>query len=389
MKSYRHDFYDEISRGFRNHPIVGLLGPRQVGKTTLAKMYANEVKEAGESAYYFDLEDALVSEQFLTNPKAVLQDLSGLIILDEIQRIPELFPVLRVLVDSPHVKQQFLILGSASPMLIRQSSETLAGRIRYIELTPFNYAEIHDLQKLWVRGGFPKSYLAETFDDSEDWRNAYIRTFLEQDIPNLGFQIPAQNIRRFWMMLAHYHGQIFNSSEIARNLGISDKTVRSYLDILSGTFMVRQLPPWLENIKKRQVKTPKIYFRDSGLFHTLLNIGDHEQLLVNPKLGASWEGFILEEIIRAHQAEPEKCFFWAVHEQGEIDLIIHTKGKKLGFEIKFADAPKMTKFQQAAIETLSLDSLNVIYPGKQSFHLNERISIMGAEEYLKSARATQ
>lgn len=383
MKSDRYDFSEEITQAFRNHAVVALLGPRQVGKTTLAKMYADKMKALGESTYYFDLEDPMLTEQFTSNPKAILQGIEGLIILDEIQRIPELFRVLRVLVDAQDVKQRFLILGSASPLLIRQSSETLAGRIRYIELTPFSYLETQNLQKLWIRGGFPKSYLAETFEDSDDWRNAYIRTFLEQDIPNLGFQIPAQNIRRFWMMLAHYHGQILNASEIAKNLGISDKTVKSYLDILSGTFMVRQLPPWLENIKKRQVKSPKIYFRDSGLFHTLLDIGDLNRLLVHPRLGASWEGFVLEEIIRIHRVDQEKCFFWAVHEQGEIDLILHTRGKKLGFEVKFTDIPKISKFQQMAIETLHLDKLYIIYPGKDIFQVNENTIIIGAENYLR------
>ncbi|MDX2164415.1 MAG: ATP-binding protein [Gammaproteobacteria bacterium] len=375
----RRDYSEQITQAYRTHPVVALLGPRQCGKTTLAKNYVKHHKNLGE-IHYFDLEDPIDLAK-LDNPMLALDTLTGLIVIDEIQRRPELFPVLRVIVDQKK-SRRFLILGSASRELIQQSSETLAGRIAYIELTPFSYPETQDLEKLWIRGGFPLSYLGKTLEDSIQWRKFYIQTFLEQDIPALGIQIPPQTLRRFWMMLAHYHGNIFNASEIGRSLGAADTTIRRYLDILTHTFMIRQLQPWFENINKRQIKSPKIYFRDSGIFHSLIDATDPKILHRHPKLGASWEGLIIEEIIRKMHAEPGECYFWGVHGQAELDLLIFKNGKRLGFEVKYADAPTLTRSMITAYETLHLDELKVIYPGEKNYKLNENIEVHGAINFL-------
>jgi uncharacterized protein len=374
----RDAYLQKINQLLRVHPAIALLGPRQCGKTTLALMYA----EAYPSSKRFDLENP-EDLLFLENPMLSLSDIEGLIIIDEVQRRPDLFPVLRVLIDRHKENQKFLILGSATRDLIKQSSETLAGRLAYIEVTPFSYWETKEMKKLWVRGGYPLAYLAETDIDAFNWLQFYITSFLERDIPNLGFNVPAFTLRRFWMMLAHYHGNFFNASEIATSLNVSMSAIRHYIDILVGTFMIRQLQPWAENIKKRQVKTPKIYFRDSGIFHYLLGIRGTEDILYHPKLGASWEGFALEEIIRFHQADPEDCFFWAVHNQAELDLLIIKGGKRLGFEIKYTDAPKITKSMHTAVETLRLDSLSVIFPGTKAIPLTDKITAIGLEPYLK------
>jgi len=330
---------------------------------------------------YFDLENP-IDIQRLQNPFLSLKSLSGLIIIDEIQRIPNLFPILRVLADQKELQQRYLILGSASRELIRQSSESLAGRIAYIELTPFSYPEVADLQNLWIRGGFPLSYLAQTDQSSVDWREFYIRTFLEQDIPNLGIKIPANTLRRFWAMLAHYHGNIANLSELGRSFGSSDTTIRRYIDLLTGTFMIRQLQPWHINFGKRQVKSSKIYFRDSGLFHSLLNIFSLGDLEKHPKLGASWEGFALEELIRFHKARPQECYFWSTHNHAEIDLLIQQGNQLKAFEFKYADAPKLTKSMQIAMEDLQLDKIEVIYPGDIDYPLSDKISVVGLKNYL-------
>lgn len=377
----RSSFLNAIEQAFMIHPAVALLGPRQCGKTTLAKQFANNVT----SVHYFDLEDP-DDLLLLDNPKRILHDRQGLIVIDEIQRRPDLFPVLRVLIDNNKSFQRYLILGSASELLIQQSSETLAGRIDYIELTPFSLHESYtenafDAKKLWLRGGFPLSYLAPSHVLSARWRENYIRTFLEKDIPNLGIRIPATMLRRFWMMLAHYHGNLFNASEIGRSLSLSSTTVQHYLDLLSGTFMIRQLAPWHENISKRQVKTKKIYFRDSGLLHTLLQLKDEEAVLRHPKLGASWEGFALEEIIRCHQAFSHECYFWRTHEQAEIDLLIFKDNQRLGFEFKFGDTPKPSRFLKQIITDLKLDSVHIIYPGDRTYHLADNICVIGLEKY--------
>lgn len=373
----RSTYYTFIDRAFRTHSVTAILGPRQCGKTTLAHAYIQESVWKNR-VHFFDLEDP-EDLAALANPKTTLEPLTGLIVIDEIQRIPDLFPVIRVLVDQTEVDRKFLILGSASRDLIRQSSETLAGRIAYMELNPLSLHEVDDLTKLWLQGGFPTSYLA-ALEDSIYWRKQYILTFLERDIPALGIHIPAPSLRRFWTMLAHYHGQAFNASEIGQSLGIADTTARHYLDILIGSFMIRQLPPWHTNTKKRQIKTPKIYFRDSGIFHSLSSITDYDSLIHHPKLGASWEGFALEQVIRCHNAEPQECFFWGVHEQAEIDLLIVKDGKTTGFEFKYRDSPQITPSMKIAKEILQLDSLQVVYPGKKSFPLGEGIFVQSLNQ---------
>ncbi|MBY0544505.1 MAG: ATP-binding protein [Gammaproteobacteria bacterium] len=378
----RTHYIAKITEAFRVNPCVALLGPRQCGKTTLAREYGAQ-SEKKESVTYFDLENPFDIAR-LTNPMLALSEIKGLIIIDEIQRRPELFPSLRVLIDQDRKKRRFLILGSASRDLIQQSSETLAGRISYLELTPFTLFEIGDWQRLWLRGGFPNSYLAKSNDDSYQWRAHYVSTFLERDIPNLGIKIPAKMLRRFWMMLTHYHGQIFNSSEIGTALGVAHTTARYYLDILTGTFMIRELTPWFENINKRQIKSPKIYFRDSGLLHYLLGIPDRNVLHHNPKIGASWEGFALEAIIDAYQATPEEVYFWGVHNQVELDLLIIKKGQRIGFEFKYSDSPTLTKSMHQALELLKLDHLYVVYPGTADFSLTDKIRVISLLNIMKN-----
>jgi uncharacterized protein len=377
-KMERSYYINKIEFLAKQFPAVCLIGPRQVGKTTLARQFAKKLKN---DVHLFDLEkDQDVA--MLNEPYLALSQLQGLIVIDEIQRRPNLFPALRVLIDSPQKKQQWLILGSASRDLLHQSSESLAGRIAYLEIQPFDYTETHDSKKLWIRGGYPLSYLAKSEEQSSEWRRQYIKTFLEQDIPNLGIRIPTANLRRFWMMLAHYHGNTLNAEELSRSLGINSKSVKHYLDILSDTFMIRQLQPWWENISKRQVKSPKIFFRDSGLLHYLLDIENETMLKRHPKLGASWEGFALEEIIRCHHVETEACFFWATHQDAELDLLIFHKGKKIGFEFKHMDAPQLTKSMKTALHDLQLDQLNVIYPGERSYSLAEKIRVVNLIDYI-------
>lgn len=376
-------FYNAIEQAFKVTPIVALLGPRQCGKTTLANMYAKAHSDV--SVTHFDLENPIDLAK-LDEPMLALKALRGLIIIDEIQRKPNLFPLLRVLADEK-VDRKFLILGSASRDLIQQSSESLAGRISYIEMTPFSYPEVKDMNKLLLRGGFPRSYLAENDEHSYAWRNQYITTYLEQDIPNLGIRIPAPVLRRFWMMLTHYHGNVFNASELGKSLGIAHTTARHYLDILTSTFMIRELSPWWENISKRQIKSPKIYFRDSGILNNLLSISTWDELYHHPKSGSLWEGFAIEEILRFHSIRPEEAFFWGVHGQGELDLLIFRGGKRIGFEIKYADAPRMTKSMHFACAELDLHELIVIYPGEASYPLDSRVRVVGLKEYC-NARTT-
>jgi hypothetical protein len=376
----RELFLKQIEQQMKVHPACGVLGPRQAGKTTLARQYAEMINS--EEVHFFDLEKPFDLER-LQEPYSTLEPLEGLVIIDEIQLVPNLFPVLRVLIDER--PRKFLILGSASWELIKQSSETLAGRIGYIELPPFTLAETNDVRKLWRRGGFPRSYLASNEEESVMWRQSYITTFLERDIPNLGIRIPPIQMRRFWMMLAHTHGQIFNASQIGKSLGVTDHTVRRYLDILVGTFMIRHLQPWHENISKRQVKSPKIYFRDSGIFHSLLGLNDQRAIESHPRLGASWEGFALEQTIQKFQMRSEECFFWSTLAGAELDLFFIKDGKKLGFEFKFADAPKITSSMRISVEELKLDHLYIIYPGNQTHKLNEKMTIVGigTDQYFK------
>jgi hypothetical protein len=377
----REHYLKEIKLQFQVHKICGVLGPRQVGKTTLAKQFAQNFKPL--STHFFDLENPSDLARF-DNPMMFLSSLMThediLIILDEVQHLPDLFPILRVLADTKPGK--ILILGSASRELICKSCESLAGRIGYVEVMPFSCQESADTQNLWLRGGYPRSFLAESIEKSFLWREAYIRTFLEQDIPNLGFNIPAQQVFRFWMMLCHYHGQTFNASDINRSLGISNHLCRKYLDILSGTFIIRTLHPWFENISKRQVKSPKIYFRDSGILHALLGLRDMKQLTGYPRLGSFWEGFALEEILRAYRAKQEECFFWATQSGAELDLLLHRNGKRLGFEFKYSDAPKITQSMRIAQEDLKLDHIYVIHPGHGSFPMTETITAYGLELFV-------
>lgn len=362
----------EIQKLLGIFPVTAILGARQCGKTTLAKQL--------ETRHYFDLENPLDLAR-LDHPQLALEHLEGLIVIDEVQRKPELFPLLRYLVDN-HPRQKYLILGSASKDLIRQSSESLAGRIAYHYLGGFT---IHDIgvshwRELWARGSFPRSFLASDEEASRLWRENYVATFLERDIPQLGISIPARTLRRFWIMLSHYHGQIANYSEIAQSFGISDMTVRTYTDILEGTFMLRLLQPWYGNIGKRVVKRPKIFLRDSGILHTLLSIQSLEQLMSHPKLGASWEGFALETACRAIGKRDQEYFFWRTHAGAELDLFWQDGGENWGIEIKYMDAPVLTKSMKNAISDLELSHLWIIYPGKEEYQLASEITVLPLEK---------
>jgi uncharacterized protein len=380
----RETLLGEIVRRFEHARVVALLGPRQSGKTTLAREYCRGQKAPFEERLnFFDLENPVDLDR-LENPMLALQDLQGLVVVDEVQRRPELFPVLRVLADRADSATRFLLLGSASRDLIRQGAETLAGRISFLEVPPLDLGEVglQAGEKLWLRGGYPLSFLAGSDAGSLRWRMDYVRTFLERDIPALGFQIPAATLRRFWMMMAHSHGQVFNASDLGRSLGIAHTTAMRYLDILTGTFMMRRISPWFENIGKRQVKSPKVYFRDSGLLHALLGLETKSQLLTNPKLGASWEGFAMEQIIRWAGVDEEEVFFWGVHSQGELDLILSKGGQRFGFEVKYADTPKVTSFQKAARDALGLVSITIINPGKANYVLSPGIQVTGLSQLL-------
>ena len=355
----------------RRYPVVGLVGARQVGKTTLARLL---IRESASPVSYFDLENP-ADQARLGDPMLGLKDLRGLVVIDEIQRLPEIFPILRVLGDRRPLKTRFLILGSASPELIQRSSESLAGRIAYHELTGFSLPEVGsgNIERLWIRGGFPSSYLAPTSKASMDWRLRFVRTFLERDLPQLGVFVRSTTLRRFWSMLAHYHGQIWNSSELARSFGVADTTIRNYLDLLSSALVVRQLAPWSENISKRQVKSPKIYVSDSGLLHSLLNLGTIRELQAHPKLGASWEGFLIGQIARLLGARPEECFFWATHAGAELDFLLVRGRSRIGFEIKRTLAPQLTPSMKIALEDLKLSRLVVIHAGEETFSLAKRV----------------
>ncbi len=358
----------------RRSPVVAILGPRQCGKTTLAWQLAR--RHQATAIHRFDLEDPRDLARF-ANPLLTLEPLRGLVIIDEIQRRPELFPVLRVLVDQRR-HARYLILGSASPALLAQSSESLAGRISYVELGGFSLEILppSSMQKLWVRGGFPRSFLAPSAQASFQWRQDFITTFLERDIPALGLRLSSAALRRFWLMLSHYHGQIFDASEIGRSLAIADTTARHYLDLLSGTLLIRQVQPWFYNTKKRLVRRPKIYFRDSGLFHALLATEDYGDLTAHPKLGASWEGFALEQAIQHLNLQQADVFFWAVHTGAELDMVFRRRGRLWGLEAKYSDAPTLTASMRAALAELSLAHLWVLYPGKDRYQLDRRVSVL-------------
>jgi len=367
-----------IRTALKRSRVVALLGPRQSGKTTLARSFV-----ADGSLNYFDLEDP-TSLARLTEPELALRPLKGLVVIDEIQRRPELFPLLRVLADRRPLPARFLILGSAAPDLLKQSSETLAGRIETIPLEGFRLADLGAAAQArhWLRGGFPMSYTARAESDSFVWRQQFIQTFLERDLPQLGVTIPAIALRRFWNMLAHYHGQIWNAAELARALAVNESTVRRYLDLMTGVFMIRQLPPWFENLGKRQVKAPKIYVRDSGLLHTLLGISNQRDLEHHPKVGASWEGYAVEEILKA--LRPDDAYFWATHNGAEIDLVLFRRGRRIGIECKRTDAPTLTASMRIALVDLKLDELNVVYPGEKRYSLAKKIEVVPLAELVNA-----
>ncbi len=360
--------FKEVKQNINTFRVTAILGPRQSGKTTLAKQFpANE---------YFDLENPRDLAR-LENPQLTLEKCTGLIVIDEIQRKPDLFPIIRYLVDT-HKKQKYLILGSASRDLIKQSSETLAGRISFFNLLGFRKHDINisDITKLWVRGGFPPSFTAGNNQTSFKWRENYIRTFLERDIPNLGIRVPANTLRRFWQMVSFYHGNIVNLSEIGRSFGTADTTVRHYLEILQGTFMVQLLQPWHVNIGKRLVRRPKLYIRDSGLYHSLLSIETEKALFANPKLGSSWEGFALDCAWRSVGKTDELAYFWATHSGAEVDLFWQHEGKNWACEFKYADAPTMTKSVYIALEDLKLKKLWIVYPGKKQYSIHDKVEVL-------------
>jgi predicted AAA+ superfamily ATPase len=356
----------EVRRALRRSPIVALIGPRQCGKSTLARGLA------GPRTPFFDLEHPVDAAR-LSNAHAALSLLRGLVVIDEVQLGTDLFPVLRVLADRPRTPARFLILGSASPDLVRGSAESLAGRVAFVQMTGFGLDEIGlaARRRLWLRGGFPRSYLASSEAASRKWREDFTQTFLERDIRKFGVEVPAPVLRRLWVMLAHYHGQTWNASELSRSLGESHTTVKRHLDILTGALMVRQLRPWFENLAKRQVKAPKVYLRDSGILHALLGVSSLEDLDGHPKVGASWEGFVLEEVLR-HVGD-RNAYFWATPAGAELDLLVFVRGRRIGIEVKYTDAPRLTKSMAIARQDLGLDRLLVVYPGETSYPLNDHV----------------
>jgi len=362
---------DRVERLFRSNPIVLLLGPRQCGKTTLARQFARK-----RPAEYFDLENPRDHGR-LAQPMTALEPLRGLVILDEAQQRPDLFSILRVLADRRPLPARFLVLGSASPDLVRGVSESLAGRVAHVPMAGFDLAEtgMDALRRLWWRGGFPRSFLAGTDEESRQWRDDFIQTFLERDLRRFGVLVAPVALRRFWNMVAHYHGQIWNASEIGRSLGEAHTTVKRHLDILTGALVMRQLPPWFENLGKRQVKSQKVYLRDSGLLHSLLGIASFAALEAHPKLGASWEGFAMEEALRA--TGDREAYFWSAQSGAELDLLVFHRGKRFGFEFKYADAPAVTKSLQTARHDLKLERAFIVCPGSKSYPLDDWVEVVG------------
>lgn len=376
----RNEHLKAVQRLLRDNPVVALIGARQVGKTTLAK----EVAQRRSLTHFFDLESS-ADRARLADPLLALSTLTGLVVLDEVQRRPELFPTLRVLADRRPIRTRFLVLGSASPNLLRQSSESLAGRIAYYQLPGLSLAEAGTgkAEALWLRGGFPRSFTARSHVQSYRWRQDFVATFLERDMPGLGISIPSHTMERFWTMLAHYHAQLWNGSELGRAFGMSQHAMRRYLDALEATFMVRVLKPWHANLAKRQIKTPKIYIRDSGILHRLLDIRDRPALERHPKVGASWEGFVMENIIRALGAEERQCHFWGAHTGAEVDLVVPGRAGRLrGFEIKRTSSPTVTRSMRTAMADLDLRSLDVIHAGDETFPLAKGIRAVAAARLL-------
>jgi hypothetical protein len=365
----RTTLIDQVRRAIRGNPVTALYGPRQCGKTTVARQFRET-----SSASYFDLEDP-VSQQRLAEPVTALAPLRGLIVIDEVQRKPDLFSVLRVLADRSPLPARFLVLGSASPDLLRQGSETLAGRIAFVEMGGFDLAEAKGtLRRLWWRGGLPRAFLARSEAQCRLWQDNFIRTFLERDIREFGVQVPPVVLRRMWMMLAHYHGNLWNGSEVSRSLGEAHTTVKRHLDLMTGALMVRQLQPWHENIGKRQIRAPKVYLRDSGVLHALLGVRTFGELEGHPKIGASWEGFVIEEIVRV--AGERNAFFWATQSGAELDLLLMVGGRRYGVEVKYSDAPGMTKSMRIARDDLKLQRLFVVYPGTEPYELDDKTTVV-------------
>jgi predicted AAA+ superfamily ATPase len=383
----RRKAFNEVTGLLSRHRVLAIIGARQVGKTTLARQI---VAARQGPTNYFDLEDPAHLAR-LREPMLTLRDLKGLVVIDEVQRKPDLFPIIRVLVDREQSRQRFLILGSASPDLLQQSSESLAGRIFYYQLDGFTLQEvgIEQANRLWTRGSFPLSFLARTEKGSAEWRRAFVQTYLERDIPMLGVRIPSETLRRFWTMLAHYQGQIWNASDFARSFGVGDTTVRRYLDLLTATFIIRQLKPWHENLKKRQVKSPKVYFCDSGLLHTLLQLETATDLHNHPKLGSSWEGFVLNAVTTHLRARPEECFFWATHAGAELDLLVVRGHTRLGFEFKHTESPSVTRSMHSVLGDLGLKRLDVIHAGEQTFPLGRRIRAVAFRRLLEDVPSLQ
>ena len=374
-----------VARLLRRFPVVAILGARQVGKTTLA----GEIVRASKSrSSRFDLENPSDLAR-LADPMLALQGLTGIIVLDEVQRRPDLFAALRVLADRRPVRARFLVLGSAAPDLLRQSSETLAGRIAYYELPGLALREVEEehANRLWVRGGFPRSFLARSDGESMQWRQEFTRTFVERDLPSLGINIAADTMRRFWSMLAHHHGQLWNASEIGRSFGVADTTVRGYLDKLTDALVIRQLKPWHENLGKRQVKAPKIYVWDSGLLHALLNLASQRDIEGHPKLGASWEGFVIDQIVQQLAVRSEEIYYWRTHTGAELDLLIVRGCLRLGFEVKRTTAPAITPSMRNAMQDLKLKSLTVVHAGDETFPLAKNIQALSYADLIRSVRA--
>lgn len=374
----------QITGLLRRFPVVAILGARQVGKTTLAASIAPTLSDRISR---FDLENPSDLAR-LADPMLALQEPKGLVVLDEVQRRPELFPVLRVLADRKPVRTRFLVLGSAAPDLLRQSSESLAGRIAYYELPGLAVREVgfEHADRLWVRGGFPKAFLARSDRESMEWRQAFIRTFLERDLRALGVNIAADTMRRFWSMLAHHHAQLWNASEIGRSFGVADTTVRNYLDKLTDALVVRQLKSWHENLGKRQVKAPKIFIRDSGLLHALLNLPTKRDIEGHPKLGASWEGFIIDQLVQQLGVNPEETYHWRTHQGAELDLLVVSGGLRLGFEVKRTVAPTLTPSMRSAMHDLKLKSLTVVHAGDQTFPLSKQVQAVAFRDVLNAIR---
>jgi predicted AAA+ superfamily ATPase len=375
--AYKKHIKDALGRS----RAVALLGPRQCGKTTLARELVDV-----NSPNYFDLEDT-ASLIGLADPQTALSQLKGIVVIDEVQRRPDLFPILRVLLDRSPLPAKFLILGSASPNLLRQSSESLAGRLEMVEMDGFSLSEVgqKEMSRLWLRGGFPLSFLAKNDTDSFAWRKSFIQAFFERDLRQQGIDISAVALHRFWAMLAHSHGRIWNAAPFAASLGISEPTVRRYLDILTGLFMVRQIQPWYANIKKRQVKAPKVYIRDTGILNSLLGLKIEAEILRHPSCGASWEGYVIEEII--HAIEPDDVYYWATHNGAEIDLVFFKSGRMYGVEVKRADAPAMTPSMRIALEDLKLERIAVIYPGEKRYELHEKVSVIPLKKAMGGMQA--